>query len=308
VANFESTSNAVGNSRMNKPFIFVSCGQYTQEEKSLGKSIVQVVKNLTGLDAFFAEEVHDLAGLDANILQALSDCSAFITVLHPRGAVVRPNRSEHIRASVWIEQEIAIATYIQRAEQRPLPVIAFIHRSVGLEGLRSLIHLNPIVFSNEMEILTALPALLQPWGKLSYTGIELRLESSAPTMRDGHAVRQVKLKIANQTNGTIEKYDGLFRVPAGVLKHWSASYMGEETSDDPLYRRFRFNQFGKGSIRPHSESSLYTTEYCTRCAAEHSGETPAIAGAIVGGAEVEALLWIDGKEYRVVKTIQELSS
>src|ERR1035438_5885828 len=112
---------------MNKPYIFVSCGQYTDEEKSLGRSIVQIVKNITEMEAFFAEEVHDLNGLDANILQSLHECSAFITVIHPRGTITRPDGSKLTRASVWIEQEIAIATYIQHIEERSLPVLAFIH-------------------------------------------------------------------------------------------------------------------------------------------------------------------------------------
>lgn len=293
---------------MKKPFIFVSCGQYTPEEKSLGKSIIQVVKSVTGLDAFFAEEVHDLAGLDANILQALRDCSAFITVIHPRGTIGRPGSSNHIRASVWIEQEIAIATYIQRVEQRPLPVVAFIHQSVGREGLRDLIPLNPIQFSNEMDVLTALPGLLQHWRTLTHTGLELKLESNAPIAREGHPVRQVMLKVANKTNGAITAFEGLFRMPTGVLKHWSTTYMGEERSDDLRYRRFRFNQEGREPIPPQSERTLYSFEYCTRCASEHSGESPAIATALVAEAEVEAVLWIDGNQYRVLKTIRELSS
>jgi hypothetical protein len=42
---------------------------------------------------------------------------------------------------VWIEQEIAIATYIQRIEKRTLPIIAFKHESVGRERIRDLLHL-----------------------------------------------------------------------------------------------------------------------------------------------------------------------
>jgi hypothetical protein len=51
-----------------------------------------------------------------------------------RELFTRPDGSAHVRASVWIEQEIAIATYIQRVEKRSLPVIAFVHKSVGREG------------------------------------------------------------------------------------------------------------------------------------------------------------------------------
>lgn len=135
----------------------------------MGKSIVKLVKDITGLDAFFAEEVQDLNGLDASILGALRDCAAFITVMHPRGTIARPNKSTHTRASVWIEQEIAIATYIQRVEKKSLPVIAFIHESVGREGIRDLLHLNPRRFANETDVLALLPELLQSWKTLSST-------------------------------------------------------------------------------------------------------------------------------------------
>ena len=147
--------------------IFVSCGQFTPAEKLVGKEIVRVAKEVTGLDAFFAEEVQDLNGLDTNILNALHECAAFITVIHPRGEIKRKDGSIHVRASVWIEQEIAIATYIQRVEKRTLPVIAFIHKSVGREGLRDLLHLNPIFFNDETEIISALPARLAAWKSLN---------------------------------------------------------------------------------------------------------------------------------------------
>ena len=72
-----------------KPFIFVSCRQFTEAEKHLGNQIVQLVKEITGLEAFFAEDVQDLNGLDSNLLGALSECAAFITVMHPRGEIAR---------------------------------------------------------------------------------------------------------------------------------------------------------------------------------------------------------------------------
>jgi hypothetical protein len=92
-----------------KPFIFISCGQFTEPEKTLGKEIVRMVEGVTSLTAFFAEQVHDLNGLNDNILNGLRNCAGFIAVIHPRGKIVRPDGSSHVRASVWIEQEIAIA-------------------------------------------------------------------------------------------------------------------------------------------------------------------------------------------------------
>jgi len=66
----------------------------------LGRDIVRMVKTITGFDAFFAEEVQDLNGLQTNILAALRDASGFISVLHPRGEIRRPTGATHIRASV----------------------------------------------------------------------------------------------------------------------------------------------------------------------------------------------------------------
>ena len=60
--------------------IFISCGQFTDAERRLGKRIAEMVRELTDLEPFFAEEVQDLNGLDANILNGLHDCAAFITV------------------------------------------------------------------------------------------------------------------------------------------------------------------------------------------------------------------------------------
>jgi hypothetical protein len=116
---------------MSKPSVFVSCGQFTDAEKKLGEEIARMVKEVTGHDAFFAQQVHDLNGLRDNILQAIRKCGGFIAVMHPRGKVNRPNEPAVTRASVWIEQEIAIAAYIRYAE-KTLPVIAFIHDSVAL--------------------------------------------------------------------------------------------------------------------------------------------------------------------------------
>jgi hypothetical protein len=215
-----------------KPFIFVSCGQFTEGEKRLGNQIVELVKTVTGLDAFFAEEVQDLNGLDSNILGALRDCAAFITVMHPRGKIYRPAGSEHVRASVSIEQEIAIATYIQRVEKREFPVIAFIHRSVGREGIRDLLHLNPEPFVDESDVLAALPKRLLKWKSLPVSGLRVQLRSVNPTYREGHCVRQLVISLVNSSSQRVTKLDGQVRLPARILKHWSATYPSEVKSDD----------------------------------------------------------------------------
>ncbi|MGA9156213.1 MAG: hypothetical protein WB249_05435 [Candidatus Sulfotelmatobacter sp.] len=292
---------------MNK--IFVSCGQFTDAEKSLGKAMVRVVKSVTGVDAFFAEQGQDLNGLDSNILGALRDCAAFITVLHPRGKIVRPDGSTQVRASVWIEQEIAIATYIQRVGKRSLPVIAFIHRSVGREGIRDLLHLNPIPFADEAEILAALPELLEPWKTLPSSGIRLKLESGSRTREQDHWIRKLSVSLVNDSSQRITSFNCQVRLPAGILKHWSAMYPSEVKSDDQRYRCFSFDEsFKRTAISPHTTVELINFSYCTACAGDHTGEIPAIAAALVEESEVEAKIWIDGREYKAVNTIKGLSA
>src|ERR1700677_3131214 len=220
--------------------IFVSCGQFTDSEKSLGNAMVQIVKTITGSEALFAERGQNLNGLDSNILGALRDCTAFITVLHPRGEIIRPDGSRHVRASVWIEQEIAFATYIQRVEKRVLPVIAFIHESVGREGIRDLLHLNPKTFKNESEVLAALPELLQPWKTLNSSGIRVQLLSGGRTREQDHWIRRLAVGLVNDSNQRINSFNCEVRLPSGILKHWSAIYLTEAKSDDPRYRCFRF--------------------------------------------------------------------
>jgi hypothetical protein len=159
-------SRAAKEMRSSEPkIIFISCGQSTETEIRLGTQIFSMVKSF-GFEPFFAEKVQNLDGLNSSILRKLSECAAFITVLHPRGEVKTPKGETIIRASVWIEQEIAIASYIQLIEKRELPVIAFAHEDVSREGLRTLLHLNPIKFKTEQDVISKLPGQLNELGEL----------------------------------------------------------------------------------------------------------------------------------------------
>lgn len=292
---------------MSKPLIFISCGQFTEAEKSLGNAIAKMVKSVTGFDAFFAEQVQDLNGLDTNILAALRDCAAFIAVMHPRGKITRPAGEIHVRASVWIEQEIAIATYIQRIEKRQLPVIAFIHESIGREGIRDLLHLNPIPFSHDTEVLTALMERLEPWKQLKPYGVRVELRKVKQSLQADHWTSAMQVVLVNESNERITKYNCLIRVPYGLLKHWVASYRGEESSSDPRFRTFRGDETETGQVSPRTEKVIYSFEYCPQCAGTETREIPPIATAIVRELMIETKVWIDGKEYGDSKTVEQLA-
>ena len=83
---------------MSNPSIFVSCGQFRDAEKKLGKDIAELVKEITGHDAFFAQQVQDLKGLRETVLDNLRNCAGFIAVMHPRGTVPRPDQPPLVRA------------------------------------------------------------------------------------------------------------------------------------------------------------------------------------------------------------------
>lgn len=286
--------------------IFISCGQYTAAEKQLGKQISELVRTLTDCVPFFAEEVQDLNGLDANILSALHDCVGFITVMHPRGEIKRPNGSV-VRASVWIEQEIAIATYIQRVEKRTLPIIAFKHKSVGREGIRDLLHLNPFEFTDEAEILVELTKRLAAWRTLKPSGVELQITSRAAGRQEEHDIRSLEITLVNATNRLIERYVVEVRLPSALLKHWGATYPTEVRRNIPGVRSFRFDQNGRGALGPHDRLlHPITFDYCTVCAMpEH--ETEPIGAALVSEMKLGATAWVEGNEYVVEKTVKQLA-
>ena len=141
---------------MSEKLIFVSCGQHTDEEKSIGAAVKSLIDNTPGFKAYFAETVHDLDALAANIFYALRDCSGLIAILHDRGLVKKPDGQDwgH-RSSVWINQEIAILAYRQRVEgiSIPIPILVFKEDIVELEGAMTQLIVNPLPFRPQEETL-----------------------------------------------------------------------------------------------------------------------------------------------------------
>jgi hypothetical protein len=91
--------------------------------------------------------------------------------MHHRGKIEGRNA---IRASVWIEQEIAIATLMEQVLGRPLHVALFIQHGIAIEGIRQQIQLNPIEFTDNDEVIARLREILPNWTKPLYVGDERR--------------------------------------------------------------------------------------------------------------------------------------
>jgi hypothetical protein len=142
--------------------VFISCGQFTHEERLLGQAIVQLVERFTGYKAYFAQNQTTLDGLSANVLRALHTCAGLIAVMHHRGVVETPTGRIN-RGSVWIEQELAIAAYIQQVLQPEIPVLVFVQKGIALEGIREKLILNPTYFETNSEVLDKLEHTLSYW-------------------------------------------------------------------------------------------------------------------------------------------------
>jgi hypothetical protein len=143
-----------------QPTVFISCGQYSPEEIDLGKSLAAAVDELSPCRGYFAQNQSSLEGLSRHIFGALNRCVGFVAVLHHRGRVTTLD-DERIRASVWIEQEIAIAAFLAQAQGRNLPVAIYIQKGTALEGVRQQLLLGAVTFENPDEVLNHLKKQLR---------------------------------------------------------------------------------------------------------------------------------------------------
>lgn len=145
-----------------KPLIFISCGQQTPEEQSLGKQIVELIRNLDLYEPYYAQNEQSLDGVTENILSKLYKASGLIVVMHNRGNVQTRSKT-FVRGSVWIEQEIGIAAFVRQVLKRDIEIMAFVQQGLQREGIRDFILGNPTEFSTEDEVITALHQNLPTW-------------------------------------------------------------------------------------------------------------------------------------------------
>ena len=160
--------------RVQKPIIFVSCGQVTQEEKDLGLKIRELIDGSGVFEGYFAENQSSLEGVTQNIFAQLERCFGLICVMHARGEVSSPY-GRTVRASVWIEQEIAIASFITGVQGRKIRIRAYLKKGIHREGVRDKILVNPRDFENEREILADLPRIINEWSA-EFSALETTLQ------------------------------------------------------------------------------------------------------------------------------------
>jgi hypothetical protein len=145
-----------------KPLVFVSCGQHSDSEKQLGKNICSLLEEVRpDVTPYFAEYQSTAEGLSNQILKALHRAACVICVMHPRGVIEAPDGRTVTRGSVWVEQEVAITAFMNHVLDRSIPLLFYKRAGVSIEGIRSVLLLNPRVeFTDESEVLQDLRSIL----------------------------------------------------------------------------------------------------------------------------------------------------
>lgn len=244
-----------------KQKIFISCGQRTDEEKALGITIVKLIEELTPFEPYFAEEQTTLEGLTKNIFGALNHAAGFIAVIHRRG-VVSPGG---IRASVWVEQEIAIAAFLQQTLGRDLHVAAYLQPGITVEGVRAQLLLNPVEFKSNDEVIDHLKRILPTWKTLSeaeeLNPLSVAIKYERVNIRsERHDYRLVVL-LTNIGTSPVSKYHIELEFPAGLIENVQNldHYVPGRATDD--YSFFRATQKAIGEIFPGDSYAIMKIPY-----------------------------------------------
>ncbi|HTQ58568.1 MAG TPA: hypothetical protein VMI94_29100 [Bryobacteraceae bacterium] len=145
-----------------KPLVFVSCGQSTEAERGLGKNICALIAVIRpDVEAYFADNQSTVEGLSNNILKALYKAAGFVCVMHRRGDIETPDKRTVTRGSVWVEQEIAVTAFMGHVLGRTIPTYFYKQAGISLEGIRSVLLMNPrMEFVDDSQVLEDLKLVL----------------------------------------------------------------------------------------------------------------------------------------------------
>src|ERR1043166_3077506 len=211
-----------------KPIVFISCGQYTDEERDLGNAVAELVRAHTPYEPYFAEQQNTLEGLVSNILNNLARAAGFIAVMHHRG-VVNTLDGTVTRGSIWIEQELAIAAFMEHALKRKIQVALYLQTGIDREGIRQQLRLKPVEFSDAKTVLDDLRTRLQSWALNAAPSHPLiALWSFKPTRPYESDRHEYRLNVA------------LKNISARLIDQWRAdiwfpsAYLMNRTSNDPI--------------------------------------------------------------------------
>lgn len=93
--------------------IFLSCGQASEEERKVAKEIKDWLEDPTqGFKVYIAIEAQSINDINNEIIQNLEDSDYFIFIDFKREQVIKPNGKEIFRGSLFTNQELALAYWL----------------------------------------------------------------------------------------------------------------------------------------------------------------------------------------------------
>jgi hypothetical protein len=245
-----------------RSIVFISCGQVAEEEKQLGKDICRLVREATPFEPYFAENQSGLEAVTRNILGNLDKSVGLVAVMHPRGRVTSHTGNQHVRASVWVEQEIAIAAYMTQILGRRLNVAAYEHATIRREGIREQLILNPKSFQSSTEVLADLANLLPKWSEtMPSQGVEIRIDFKPHRITQKLHEYQLYVNLLNQGSNVVENYHLDLSFPAKFLDtgmSFANEVAGRRTQTE---RVFRATSQNLGSLFPGDPIRVLTLDY-----------------------------------------------
>lgn len=242
-----------------KPLVFISCGQFTREEIELGNAVERLIREKTPFQPYFAEQQNTLDGLVTNILSALGNCAAFIGIMHHRGSIPTPSGGMIIRGSVWIEQELAIASFIQHVLRRHVEVALYVRSGIEREGLRQQLRLKPIDFETADDVLTDLMQRVSRWQLAPVAGRSLIAEWERRNVQITGSRHDYKLLVNLFNNGTVKPDDWRIELwfPSEFLEGKDHSQPYVYFSDDDSRHSSMTNRLYSGDKLPVFDIDYY---------------------------------------------------
>jgi hypothetical protein len=246
--------------------VFISCGQYREEEIALGRALAETISEFTAFEGYFAQNQTSLDGLSRHIFRALSLASGFVAVMHHRGEVETLN-GRQVRASVWIEQEIAIAAFLRQTMDRDLPVVVYIQKGIHREGVRDQLLLGAVEFETEAEVLKDFTKRLMdgtfvPKRPAQPKSVELHIDFKTVSRQQDYHAYQLGVFVKNTGTEPLTEYWLDLQFPRAVLD--SSTTYAAEVPDRRTHNQMLLRCTHKQTRRelyPGDEIVLLTIDY-----------------------------------------------
>ena len=155
---------------MRKARVFISCGQRTDREKSIGLQVNEYFKS-RGFETYFAETVRSPEALTEHIFRYLKLSEYFVFIDFRRDEL--PNKE--YRGSLFVSQEIAISTFLKT------PGLGFFEKGIRREGILDFQIYNAFPFEDGAEIISKLKVETAHWDENSVNELFLNYRNQSDT-------------------------------------------------------------------------------------------------------------------------------